>query len=218
MQQSCQSFCDQKCKDNHSYVSFNCSFHESLIQEQIDRNQFYEATSVEALDTQTSHIIKLQERNNPVYDALQTKTHEDNEDHRQIQSNVLFCQENVYDESKKNIKFTLNKDLMATHDSRGLELGRNNEEERVVLNPFESDNIIQDYTFFEVINSKILKKQIDIHDDLNEEINIWDIIVSIKSFHEYSKLLLVDNMNEDFIKEVAIFSFVNDSEFHNKNS
>lgn len=73
-----------------------------MIQEQIDQNQFSEVESVEALDTQTSHIIKLEERNNPVYDALETKTYEDNEGHRlQIQSNMIFCQEIVYDESHK---------------------------------------------------------------------------------------------------------------------
>lgn len=69
-----------------------------------------------------------------------------------------------------------------------------------------------------MINSDILKKQIDFPDDLNDEINIPDIVVLIKAFHEYSKFLLVDSMNEDSIKQIIIFYFVNDYGFHTKSS
>lgn len=69
LQQSCQYFCDKRYEDSRPYVTSDCTFPESFIQEQIVLNQFSKSASVESLDTQTSHILELQERNNSTYDS-----------------------------------------------------------------------------------------------------------------------------------------------------
>jgi hypothetical protein len=74
LQQPCQSSCDREYEDNHSYVSSDYAFSESLFQEKVGQNQISEIASIETLDSKPSYDIEFQEMNASTYHICITES------------------------------------------------------------------------------------------------------------------------------------------------